>query len=716
MSIPVTESGERTLRELTLKPSYHKGQDDIANAFYLPCMSRSVGYDRAVAFFSSTIYVIAWSSLKTFVENGGRLRIVCSPALSPDDLEAMAAGYKSKTDAELAEGLRQQFCEMLNSPFLQHPAKVLASLVSLGVLDFRIAFVSKAATGRDKRIFHDKVGIFRDSANNQVVFKGSMNESWLGLASDGNIESVDVFGSWLGDREAGRVREETAYFDALWNDRYPAVKTRALPELALAELRKAAEPKNWPELVDEICQEMASREKLSCGAGTARRAPREHQAHALNEWKRQGRRGLLEHCTGSGKTFTAICAMREALGRQEIPVVIVPSDLLLQQWVKEIQEWLGDLKPEILQCGAGHSRWRRDSMLARWTRPGAMSRIVVTTAQTASKKEFLNLVCPGQHLFVVADEVHRLGSAENRKIFAIESGPRLGLSATPRRFGDPEGTKAIQDYFGLVIQPPFTIRDAIKSGALTPYAYHGHQVALSVPEQEKWNSLTAKIGQLYARSMSKKEGEMGRLSAGIRMLELERARVLKEAEAKVSLAIRVLREHYSPGQRWLVYCDNQTQLGAIRSALHDIGIDATEYHTAMAGDADETLKRFSLIGGVLVSIRCLDEGVDIPAVSHALILASSKNPREFIQRRGRVLRRHDGKSMAFVHDAIVVPGFSTGDGKDKSARIVERELARAVLFGKDAINPSAVIELQRLLVRLGYAPEAFQAEGDEDED
>lgn len=716
MNFPGTNSSGRSLKELTLKPSYHKGQDDIANAFYLPCMSHSVGYDRAVAFFSSTIYAIAWTSLKTFVERGGRIRIVCSPALSPDDLEAMAAGYKSKIDSELAEGLRLQFKEMLSSPFLRQPTRVLASLVGLGVMDFRIAFVSSAATGRDKRIFHDKVGIFRDETGNRVVFKGSMNESWLGLASDGNIESVDVFGSWLGEREAGRVKEETDYFEALWSDRYPAVKTRALPEIALDELRRAAELTNWPDLVDEICQEIASREKLSCGVGPARRAPLEHQAHALSAWRRQGRRGLLEHCTGSGKTFTAICAMREAIGQQEIPIVIVPSDLLLQQWAKEIQQWLGDLKPEILQCGGGNTQWRKDSMLLRWTRPGTMNRIVITTAQTASKNDFLDLVSPGQHLFMVADEVHRLGSAEHRKIFAIDAGPRLGLSATPKRFGDPEGTKAIQDYFGSVIQPPFTIRDAIKSGALTPYAYHGHQVALSITEQERWNTLTAKIGQMYAQFLSKKSGEVGQPSAGIRMLELERARILKEAEAKVPLAVRVLQEHYTPGQRWLVYCDNQAQLGAIRSALHQIGIEATEYHTAMAGDADETLKHFTLTGGVLVSIRCLDEGVDIPAVSHALILASSKNPREFIQRRGRVLRRHEGKSMAFVHDAIVVPGFSSGEGKDKSARIVERELARAVLFGKDAINPSAVIELKRLLVRLGYEAESFQSEGEEDED
>ncbi len=715
MTVPVESSNVGTLSGLKLKPSYHKGQDDIASAFYLPCMARAIEYDRAVAFFSSTIYVIAWPSLKMFIEGGGKLRIVCSPALSSDDLDAMATGCESKTDPALTQKLRDQFQDMLQSPYLRQPAKVLASLVALGVLDFRIAFVSKVASSRDRRIFHDKVGIFRDTSGNAVVFKGSMNESWMGLASDGNIESVDVFVNWLGERESDRVKEESAYFDALWNDRYPTVKTRPLPDLVLEDLRKAAEPQNWPDLLNEICQEMAGKERLSCGAGANRRLPLDHQAHALNEWIRQGRRGLLEHCTGSGKTFTAICAMRDALQRNETPVVIVSSDLLLKQWTKEIQQWLGDLGPDVLLCGAGNSRWRQDSLLNRWTRPGELPRIVVTMAKTACRNEFLSQISQGAHLFIIADEVHRLGSMENRRLLTLDSGPRLGLSATPRRFGDPEGTKSIQDYFGAVIQPPFTIRDAIKSGALTPYAYYAHQVALTVAEQQNWNSLTAKIGQMYARTPARNDVQDGAGITRIRMLELERARIIKEAEGKISLAARVIREHYSVGQRWLVYCDSQAQLGDVLSALQHIDVDATEYHTAMQGDPAETLKRFALTGGVLVSIRCLDEGVDIPAVSHALILASSKNPREFVQRRGRVLRRFPGKALSYVHDAVVVPAFSTGGAKDRSGRIVERELSRAVLFGRDAINPSGVVGLQRMLIHLGFDPEAFQAEGNEDE-
>ena len=152
---------------------------------------------------------------------------------------------------------------------------------------------------------------------------------------------------------------------------------------------------------------------------------------------------------------------------------------------------------------------------------------------------------------------------------------------------------------------------------------------------------------------------------------------------------------YEPGQRWIVYCDNQDQLAEVKQAIADSGIrEVYEYHSAMPGDPARTLEMFSERGGVIVSIRCLDEGVDIPSVTHALILASSKNPREFIQRRGRVLRRSPGKTMAHLHDAVVVPEDEDEDAMGGS--ILKGELARAIEFGGHAINPAAVADLRRI--------------------
>lgn len=425
------------LSALPLKASYHKGADNIAADFYLPCMASAQRYDRAVGFFNSAIYAIAWPSLRDFVARGGRMRIICSPVLLPADIEALTQGYAEKVEHEAASRLRDDVGLFLRDPFLQKPAKVLATLVALGVLELRVAFLGSPGS---RRLFHDKVGIFTDSEGDCVVFKGSMNETWAGLSADGNLESVDVFLSWEAPREAYRVTQEGEYFEQLWDDRYTGVTVRPFPDVAREELVSAADTENWVRLVDEICAEIESAAKLSAdGPRHSHRVPRPHQAQALKDWLARGRRGIFEHATGSGKTFTALCAVRDAFSRAEVPLILVPSELLLSQWHTEVRTTLEDLAPQILLCGGGNTRWREDALLSPWTRKREATppRMVLSTMQTACSEAFRSALQEGEHIFLVADEVHRMGSPEHRTLLTVESGPRLGLSATPRRAGDP---------------------------------------------------------------------------------------------------------------------------------------------------------------------------------------------------------------------------------------------------------------------------------------
>jgi superfamily II DNA or RNA helicase len=341
---------------------------------------------------------------------------------------------------------------------------------------------------------------------------------------------------------------------------------------------------------------------------------------------------------------------------------------------------------------------------------------VLATTPTASSEEFLGLCSQGEHLFVVADEVHRLGSPGAKAILSVASGPRLGLSATPRRAGDPTGTAAILNYFGDVVPPPFTIYDAIQANALTPYAYHVHRIELQQDEQQQWDALTSEIRKLTAQARGegiaadRTEALQGRL----KMLLIRRARIVKGAREKPSAALRILSTTYSKGQRWIVYCDDRQQMTATRDLLRADGIeDVLEYHTAMEGDPARTLDLFTSHGGIVVSIRCLDEGVDIPAVSHALILASSKNPREYIQRRGRVLRKSPGKALAQIHDVLVSPSFSAEEPLETA--ILEGELARAIEFGQHAINPGCIADLMRLASEHQLDLARLASTGDEEE-
>jgi superfamily II DNA or RNA helicase len=259
------------------------------------------------------------------------------------------------------------------------------------------------------------------------------------------------------------------------------------------------------------------------------------------------------------------------------------------------------------------------------------------------------------------------------------------------------------------------LADAVRDKVLCSYFYRPHAVQLSSNEGADWASDTAQIAQLRAR-LAFGDSTLG-LGDRIDRLLIRRARIVKRAEAKIGLAVDVLSREYEAGQRWIVYCDDMTQLERISAALANAGISTVPYHSKMQGSRTETLRWLARRGGIVVAIRCLDEGVDIPQVSHALILASSKNPREFIQRRGRLLRTAPGKALAYVHDAIVVPSGPLPEAAPIHADpILVGEIARALEFAQNADNPAAAADLQQLAIDWKIDWRDFTNAGIEDAD
>ena len=691
------------LKDHNFKPDYNKSDNDIAEEFYLPAMRNSWRYDRISGYFGSTIYILAWSALRQFVENGGKMRIICSPIISDADKDAMTEGYSAVNDAVVKASIEKELNELFATEQLTKPARALACLVAEGIIDVKIAVPKSGMEPDLERLFHDKVGIFSDKYGNAVGFRGSMNETFQGLSDGGNLESIDVFPNWEDARDVQRLNSARRYFERLWNKKEQNVLVYEFPDAVRKNLIDKSNGYDWRTLVNEISTSISLSKKWSPNKKNPSKTPRNHQLTALENWVKNGRRGILEHATGSGKTFTAICAIRDALDRDKSVLVLVPSKELLRQWKTEIEDNIRDIKVRYLLCGDGFNSWKYNNTLQLWTRPSNREKkITIAIMDTAYSNQFVRGVVSGSHLLLVADEVHRIGSPSRRNILNINAGERLGLSATPIRYGDPEGTSAIFEYFGGVVPPVFSLEDAIKSDVLTKYYYHPLQVHLTPNEQEAWAAITREIKKMIAVHKSSGESISQIIASNprLQMKLLARARIVKQAENKVNLAADVIKKNYKQGQKWIVYCDNQTQLGDVLSLLLSNGYDAYEYHSGMSGDRAETLKYFGNNGGILVSIRCLDEGVDIPSTTHALILASSKNPREFIQRRGRILRRFPGKYYAQLYDAIVVPETSDEDD-DAGNSIVMAELSRAIQFGEWAENPSCVSDLQIIARRYG---------------
>ena len=678
------------LASLELETQYRTGENNPLVNFYEPSLCQSILYDRAVGYFRSSIFLIVGNPLLDFAKRGGKMRLVCSPSITEQDAEAINRGYVER-DVLIQQAIERDVDQILNDAEFSDHARLLATLIKTGSMDIRLA-VRVSGSG----IYHEKIGIFKDTTRHRVSFLGSANETWNAWHTDGNHESIEIFRDWISQAEFERVNSHVEHFERLWAGLAAGVDTIPFPEAQQKRLLQIASASidDFPSL-NPTQTERPTPPKMGSG-----REPLQHQARAIDAWEQAGRHGVFEHATGSGKTFTAILAIRKHLLQGGVALVLVPSQLLLEQWKSELETDISEAI--LLLAGGGFNKWKEKEKLRSHTRPGLdVQRIVLATMQTASTENFLSKVVGGDHLLLVADEVHQIGSQQNSKSMTIKSGASLGLSATPTRHGDPEGTAKIFQRFGLVIPPPITLQDAIRAGRLVEYEYYPHAIHLNEEEAAEWKKLTKQISFEVAKSGIRGSNNKS-ISDRVKMLLIQRSRIAKKASVKPGLAAGTIKKEYQEGQSWLVYCEDSGQLTETMNQLTDLGLSPVEYHSGMTGDREAALDWFKKFGGILVSIKCLDEGVDIPAISHAFILASSQNPRQFIQRRGRVLRKSHGKHVAVIHDAIVVPVSAE---ETEQTSLLKAELQRALEFSEHSINKDSGAELRSIAISMNLVLE-----------
>ncbi len=667
-----------TLRELNLKRSYSTSQADLLGAFYCPCLREANTYDRAAGFFSSSLIALAAVSFSEFVRNGGRMRLICSPYVTAQDairLDPEGAGKVPKEDVIAA--LRELAAA---SPEVHALTRVMSALVGSGILQVKFA-VPVVGHG----MFHDKVGIFVDSAGNRVTFVGSANETaaaWSGL---GNHEQLEIFSSWQGPDDADRARRHAKDFEEMWLNIRPGLRVQ--PAGFSAAIINEVAPESDVESALRNARQVLESNELN-RIGPAIQTPsstvpplREHQVAVVADWVKHGHRGLVRFATGGGKTLVGLEATRIWVESGRPALILVPSEILHEQWLQQIRERIPEASVVVAGAGASKERWMRLLRSATKNAADLGPRIVLATYQTANTPDFLARLESGDHLLVVADEVHRMGAADTRSLFNLAAGGRLGLSATPERYNDPEGTQAIWRFFENELTPAFSIADAIASNVLVPYDYYLSAIRLTEDESQRWADLTSQMARLLAIND-------GATSDRFEYLARERSRILKRAEEKTGLARRLLDENYSRGSHWLIYCESRDHLDEVRREIEGGAWPVYEYHSGNTALRSEIFDHFEK-GGVLLAIKCLDEGVDIPAIDNALILASTTNPREYVQRRGRILRRSPNKYSARLFDVLVLTSEGT--------LISPNEASRAREFASHARNSSGRIDLEILL-------------------
>ncbi len=643
------------LRDLSLQPSYRSGRDVLLDDFYVPCLQEAVSYDRAVGYFSSTLYHVVALAFSDFVRRGGHMRLICSPALTPEDFAAMKEAYEIGRWAQST--VRADLEMLLARPEAVPATKLLATLIANDIIDVRLAFADNPSG-----IFHDKLGIFEDSEGKRVSFVGSTNETWRAWGL--NHESFEVFCSWKNEPELLRTRDHADTFRQLWRGHEPGVRIAQLEQVTRDQLVAIADH-DLDQAIDAVRSHQLGRRAQATG-----RPLMEHQRLVLEDWEANGHHGIVNFATGAGKTLTAIEGIKRWTNNGGAAVIMVPGRELHAQWIREIESELPGA--QILPTGAGSSKAAWQQLLPIFSAPGNSAQerhIVVVTNKTFASDDFQRRLKTGEHLLIVTDEMHRAGSPGVLNVLErMECGASLGLSATFRRQFDEAGTNRLMNFFGPVLMPVIGLAEALMLGLLVPYDYRLHELRLDDDEMDQYEQLTKRIGLMVSHGASVNEAD-----SPLQMLLIRRARILKQARGKVPMAAHILHDEYQSGDRWLVYCDDVQQLKALTKECLDAGLPALEFYSEMTSDRDAVIRSLGQHGGIIIAIRCLDEGVDIPVTDHALILASSTVEREYIQRRGRVLREAPGtdKVSAEVHDLMLVDPIGGALTKSEALRALE---------------------------------------------
>ena len=653
-----------SLAELSLEITYRSYGASIVRDFYDPCLERAILYRRAVGYFTSSGLATAAKGLAQFISHGGRMKLVASPKLEQKDMEAIEKGYKSRL--QVIESVVSKELKEIEDVLTKDRISALAWMISTGALEIKLALPVDETGAIKHGLYHEKIGIFTDLQKNAVAFTGSPNETQGGLID--NFESIDVFWSW--EDPQNRTEEKIRYFNTLWNKETPGLAVFSFPEACKEELLKykKATPPEF-ETFKSSFQDSFNYEGLDLW---------QHQESAIKSWEENNRKGLLCMATGSGKTITSVRAATKCEGIKFL-VVGVPRLALVDQWENVLLQ--NTSCQEIIRVCESSQNWQ-EPLFSRLLTISQRSEplVIVGTLSSLSGEKFLRIISelniPRESLLVV-DEVHNAGSPKNQKSLSEKFTWRLGLSATPARHYDEEGSQFIEEYFDGIVYN-YGLKQALADGHLCPYKYYLYFAEMTECEYQEFTDLTQRIIQIRGMNQNSityaTDNNIDSDSPDVTPLLVKRARILKKSLTKEAIFKEILQEHHL--QKGLVYCTDHDQLeemGGIMNRNNVMHLQYTSHTTPTARKkALELLKKSEI--SALLAIDCLDEGVDVPDVDMAIILASSSNKRQFIQRRGRILRKSEGKDFAKLIDVITVPPASQGsEAKD----MLSGELTRA---------------------------------------
>lgn len=704
-----------SLKKQRVKSEYRSLIDNIVQDFYIPFLGEAVSYKRAVGYFSSSSLVEISKGIAEMASKGGKIQIVSSPYLSNEDIEAIKKGYVDRNQV-IEKALLNQILEEPSDYYSMERLNLLSSLIADGIMDIQIAFTEdKNGIG----MYHEKMGIIEDTEGNKIAFSGSNNETATAMSI--NYETIDVFRSWGDLNEKERVRLKENAFCSIWNDIEPSIKVLKFPNVTDALIEKYR--RKLPNF--NIDKEQFARRILTYASKIQEmpnqligaRIPndvelRQYQKNAISVWVGENYRGIYDMATGTGKTLTglgAISKLSEDLDDVLAVVIVCPYQHLVEQWVEDIVRF--NIKPIIGYSNSPQKDWKKRLIKAvrdqRLRRDKSFFCFICTNATFTNltvQEELSKIQSP---ILLVIDEAHNFGARSYIKLLDDRFMYRLALSATLDRHHDEEGTAFLYEYFGKKCIE-YSLDKAVEEDKLTKYKYHPIVVYLNEDELQQYEQKSYEMSKCLIKG---KDGKH-RLNKYGEILAMERARIIAGANQKLD-ALRKYIIPYVNDNNILVYCGATNVIDEKMDCSSTDGADIRQIEavTKILGNefqmevekftSEENMETRAIIKEqfqkgdrlqAIVAIKCLDEGVNIPGIKTAFILASTTNPKEYIQRRGRVLRKADNKPFAEIYDFVTLPreldsvSSLTVEQAQRDLSLVKNELERIKEFGRLAMN------------------------------
>lgn len=665
----------KSFRDLNIKREYKSlGEEQLNRDFVTPVLNHTKLYRRATAYFSSFVLETILTGVEALYLHGGRIQLVMCPQLSKEDYNAIlkSENFKKEFEDISLERIKPELFNLSDDYY-----DLLYELLIHDVIEIKFALTNT------KGIYHDKLAIFEDSFGNKISFSGSANETKN--AYEENYERVKIFKNY--DESKIFFNDDEKEFEELWSDENSS--------LTVVDVSNAIK-KHVIELVERGEKSVKKKQKGIL--------PRPYQQEAVNNWVGNNHNGFFVMATGTGKTYTSCFCIKE-LFKTDNPIVIiaVPYIHLIAQWKEALQKVItADYFIEVY--GANSTVWKTQlaNAIFRKKRAPDLKVVIISTIASWQSDYFQNLILKFDFSrLLIIDEAHRVSSM----ISTVEKTNykySLGLSATPLK-GRHLDSELLRFFGGVAYNLP--IEDALDRGFLCGYNYHTIFVDTTENDERRFKDINRQLSSCFDNKGQLKKG----CEEKIVQLVLKRTRLLSMAENKIDTnLVNKCIANCSFVDHFIIYCGdgkvNSTDsrhLDFIKDIFNDNDYKMNRF--TCVETMDERIKLIDLFNrGIFhgfVSIRCLDEGIDIPSIKKALILSSGDNFREFVQRRGRILRHFDDKKYADIYDIVLKPSLDCPG-------IAEIELRRFYEYARLALNHEEKLkELECLISEYSIDPD-----------